>query len=238
MDSMRIWGISDLHLSFSTNKPMDIFGGNWTDHAAKMAKSWDELVHEDDIVLCPGDLSWAMRLEEAKLDLEWIGQRPGVKILGRGNHDYWWSSIGKVRAALPAKCFALQNDAIDVGDWIICGSRCWAAPGALDYKPADQKIYERELGRLEISLKAGQAIANGKPLLAAIHYPPFTARQTPTGFAELLEKYDVKLCVYGHLHSERSHKTATQGVVNGIEYHLIACDFLNFTPKLLWPKTP
>lgn len=233
---MRIWGISDLHLSFSTNKPMDIFGDNWTDHAAQMASAWDRLVSDEDIVLCPGDLSWAMRLEEARLDLEWIGNRPGTKILGRGNHDYWWSSISKVRAALPPKCFALQNDAIDIGEWIVCGSRCWAAPGALDYTEADQKIYERELGRLEISLKAGQAIANGKPLLAAIHYPPFTAKQAPTGFSELLEKYDVKLCVYGHLHGERSHRTAMQGSVNGIEYHLIACDHLNFIPKLLWPK--
>ena len=231
---MRIWGISDLHLSFSTNKPMDIFGDNWADHATQMASSWDNLVADDDFVLCPGDLSWAMKLEEARLDLEWIGARPGTKILGRGNHDYWWSSISKVRSVLPPKCFALQNDAIDIGAWIVCGSRCWAAPGALDYTPNDQKIYERELGRLEISLKAGQAIAKGKPLLAAIHYPPFTAKQAATGFAELLEKFDVKLCVYGHLHGELSHNTATQGIINGIEYHLIACDYLNFVPKLLW----
>lgn len=234
---MRIWGISDLHLSFSTNKPMDIFGDNWQNHSTQMATNWDAMVSEDDIVLCPGDLSWAMRLEEARLDLEWIGARPGTKILGRGNHDYWWSSISKVRAALPPKCFALQNDAMDIGEWVVCGSRCWAAPGALDYTPADQKIYERELGRLEISLKAGQAIAQGKPLLAAIHYPPFTAKQTPTGFSELLEKYEVKLCVYGHLHSERSHRTASQGLINGIEYFLIACDYLNFTPQLLWPRS-
>lgn len=233
---MRIFGISDLHLSFSTNKPMDIFGDNWADHAAQMAKNWDAMVQDDDVVLCPGDLSWAMRLDEARLDLAWISERPGIKILGRGNHDYWWSSISKVRAQLGPKCFALQNDAIDIGPFVVCGSRCWAAPGALDYTPDDQKIYERELGRLEISLKAGQALAKGqKPLLAAIHYPPFTAKQGPTGFSELLEKYDVKLCVYGHLHSERAHRTATQGVVNGISYHLIACDYLKFAPKLLWP---
>ncbi len=233
---MRIWGISDLHLSFSTNKPMDIFGDNWSDHASQMAAHWDAVVAPDDIVLCPGDLSWAMKLEEASKDLAWIGDRPGIKILGRGNHDYWWSSISKVRAALPPKCFALQNDAIDIGEFIVCGSRCWAAPGALDYTEADQKIYERELGRLEMSLKAGRALSPDKPLLAAIHYPPFTAIKTPTGFAELLEKYDVKICVYGHLHSERSHRTATVGVVNGIHYYLIACDYLKFAPKLIWPQ--
>ncbi|MBL4818276.1 MAG: metallophosphoesterase [Deltaproteobacteria bacterium] len=230
---MRIWGISDLHLSFSTNKPMDIFGSHWKGHADKMAESWDRLVASDDVVLCPGDLSWAMRLDEAKLDLQWIGDRPGLKILGRGNHDFWWSSISKVRAALPKGCVALQNDCYDLGPMVVAGSRCWSAPGALDYTEQDQKIYERECGRLEMSLKAAQKMAEGRPIIAAIHYPPFTAKKAPTAFAELLEAYSVKLCVYGHLHGERSHRTAFQGVKNGIEYRLIACDYLKFEPALL-----
>ena len=231
---MRIWGISDLHLSFSTKKPMDVFGDHWRDHAQKMQESWDTQVAPDDIVLCPGDLSWAMRLEEAAADLAWIGARPGFKILGRGNHDYWWSSVGKVRAALPKGCVALQNDCVDIGKVVVAGSRCWAAPGALDYTDADQKIYERELLRLKMSLESAKKIAGGRPILAAIHYPPFTAKKGASGFSDLLEEFGVSTCVYGHLHGERSHRTAVQGEVRGVTYHLIACDFLEFKPKLIW----
>lgn len=232
----KIWGISDLHLSFSTDKPMDIFGAHWVGHAEKMAENWDALVGDDDVVLCPGDLSWATRLEEAEPDLKWIGARKGrLKILGRGNHDYWWSAIGKVRKALPPSCAALQNDAIDLGDVVVAGSRCWAAPGALDYTEQDQKIYEREVHRLRLSLEAGAKIANGRPLIASIHYPPFTAKGKPTAYAELLQEFDVSLCVYGHLHGRRSHATAVTGERDGIAYRLIACDALQFSPILLWP---
>jgi predicted phosphohydrolase len=232
---MRIWGISDLHLSFSTNKPMDVFGDHWRGHAERMQQAWDEMVAPEDIVLCPGDLSWAMRLEEAKIDLAWIAARPGLKILGRGNHDYWWSSIGKVRAALMPGCIALQNDAVDLGELVVAGSRCWAAPGALDFTPEDQKIYERELLRLRLSLESAKKIADGRPIIAAIHYPPFAANKTPTGFSELLEEFGVVACVYGHLHGARAHRTAVKETVRGIRYYLIACDYLEFKPTLIWP---
>lgn len=233
---MVIWGISDLHLSFSSNKPMDIFGSHWQNHAAQMQEAWDAQVKPEDIVLCPGDLSWAMRLEEAAADLAWIGARPGLKILGRGNHDYWWNGITKVRAALPKGCIALQNDAVDLGNIVVAGSRCWSAPGAVDYTPQDQKIYERELARLKMSLEHAKKLAGGKKaIIAAIHYPPFTAKGKHTEIAHMLEEYGVKMCVYGHLHGVRDHKTAVQGEVNGIVYHLIACDHLGFKPKKVWP---
>lgn len=233
---MRIFGISDLHLSFASDKPMDVFGAHWLGHADKMARAWDELVGPEDVVLCPGDLSWAMRLEEARLDLSWIGARTGQrKVLGRGNHDYWWSAIGKVRQALPPGCIALQNDAVDLGDVVVAGSRCWAAPGGLDFSAADEKIYLRELGRLRLSLAEGRKLAGPRPLIAAIHYPPFAADQRPTGFAHLLEEFGVALCVYGHLHGRRAHRTAVQGEVGGVHYRLIACDFLDFRPTRVWP---
>ena len=232
---MAIYGISDLHLSFATEKPMDVFGNHWENHAAKMADQWDQLVDENDVVLCPGDLSWAMNLDEAKQDLQWIGDRPGKKILGRGNHDYWWNGIGKVRAALPSSCLALQNDAIVLDEVVIAGSRLWSGPGALDYSPSDQKIYERELGRLELSLKHAVRIGEGKPILASVHYPPFRADGKATHFVPLLKEYDVRLCVYGHLHGKRSHRTAVEGLRDGIHYRLIACDYLNFKPQKLWP---
>lgn len=233
---MVVYGISDLHLSFTADKPMDKFGDHWKDHAAKMAEAWDRIVGDDDVVLCPGDLSWAMRLEEAGADLAWIGARKGrLKVLGRGNHDYWWSAIGKVRKALPPGCVALQNDAFDLGDVVVAGSRCWAAPGGLDFSEADRKIYERELGRLRLSLEAGRKLAKGRPLIAAIHYPPFAADGRSTGFSELIEEFEVSLCVYGHLHGRHAHRTAVVGEVRGVQYRLLACDFLDFTPIPLWP---
>lgn len=232
---MKIWGISDLHLSFQSDKPMDIFGDHWQNHADHMAAHWDALVDDNDVVLVPGDLSWAMKLDEAALDLAWIGARPGLKILVKGNHDLWWSSIGKVRAALHGSCIALQNDCYDIGPFVVAGSRCWTSPGSFDYTPHDEKIYERELGRLRLSLDKAVEIGQGKPILAAIHYPPFTVHQENTKFADLLQQYPVKICVYGHLHGERSFKYAFEGERHGITYMMLSCDYLKFKPRLVWP---
>ena len=232
---MRIFGISDLHLSFSSDKPMDVFGDHWRGHADKMAATWDAMVGPDDVVLCPGDLSWAMKLDQAGPDLAWIGARPGrLKVLTRGNHDYWWSAIGKVRAALPAGVVALQNDALDLGDVVVCGSRLWTCPGALDWDSHDDKIYQREVERLRLSLEAGQKLAAGRPLIAAIHYPPFDKQQGSTAYSALLEEFGVVVCVYGHLHGRRAHRTAFEGLRAGVRYHLIACDHLNFSPITVW----
>ncbi|MCA9508252.1 MAG: metallophosphoesterase [Myxococcales bacterium] len=232
---MKVFGISDLHLSFSSDKPMDIFGDHWRNHADRMADEWDRLIQDDDVVLCPGDLSWAMKLSEAQADLDWIAARPGLKILVKGNHDLWWSAIGKVRSALHPSCVALQNDAYDIGPFVIAGSRCWTAPGSFDYTEHDEKIYLREYERLKMSLDRAVALAPDKPILAAIHYPPFTVRKENTKFADLLEKYPVKICVYGHLHGEKSFRYAFEGERNGINYMLLSCDYLNFKPRPVWP---
>jgi len=233
---MRIWGLSDLHLSFSTDKPMHVFGEHWQGHADKMAAAWDAVVADDDIVLCPGDLSWAMKLDEAKADLAWIAARPGrAKVLTRGNHDYWWSAIGKVRGALPAGLVALQNDAVDVGEVVVCGSRLWTCPGALDWDAHDEKVYLREVERLRLSLQAAQKLAAGRPVVAAIHYPPFDRQQNDTAYSRLLEEFGVSVVVYGHLHGRRAHKTAFVGERRGVRYHLIACDAVDFRPLLVWP---
>lgn len=232
---MKIWGISDLHLSFSSDKPMDIFGDHWRDHAQKMAHHWDSLVSDDDVVLCPGDLSWAMKLEEAQADLAWIGERKGLKILVKGNHDLWWNAIGKVRASIPPSCIALQNDCYDIGPFVIAGSRCWTAPGAFDYTQHDEKIYLRELERLRMSLDKAKLVANGRDIIAAIHYPPFTMKQENTAFADLMQQYNVRICVYGHLHGEKSFKYAFEGDRNGIRYMMLSCDYLKFKPRQIWP---
>lgn len=214
---------------------MDIFGDHWRNHAQKMAEQWDALVDHNDVVLCPGDLSWAMKLQEAKLDLDWIAKRPGLKVLVKGNHDLWWNAIGKVRAFIHGSCIALQNDCYDIGEFVIAGSRCWTAPGSFDYTEHDEKIYMRELERLRMSLDKAKALAAGRKIIAAIHYPPFTMKKENTKFADLLEQYPVSICVYGHLHGEKSFKYAFEGMRNGILYMLISCDYLHFKPRQIWP---
>ena len=232
---MRVFAIADLHLSFARPKPMDIFGEQWRDHHLQIATAWDAIVAPNDVVLCPGDLSWAMRLDEARADLHWIGERPGVKVLGRGNHDYWWSSASKVRTAAPAGCVVLHNDAADLGEVVVAGARGWLAPTDSEATDKDRKIFQRELGRLERSLAAARAIVAQRPLIAAVHYPPFDEHGQPTEVVGLLRAAGVAICVYGHLHTAEVHATAVQGPVDGINYHLVACDAISFSPVQVWP---
>ena len=151
---MKIYAISDLHISTSTDKPMDIFGGNWVGYMDKIRADWSEKVTDDDLVLIGGDISWAMKLEDAEKDILSLKDLKGKKILIKGNHDYWWSGIGKVRDILPENFYALQNDSIRFGNIVVCGSRCWAVPGAPDFDERDRKIYNRETERLRLSLKS------------------------------------------------------------------------------------
>ncbi len=231
---MEIFAIADLHLSHGVDKPMDVFGEHWRDHARRMAEAWDASVGPQDLVLCPGDLSWAMRLDDAAADLAWIGARPGIKVLGRGNHDYWWSAISKVRAALPEGCLALQNDAQRIGDIVVAGSRLWALPGSSEYGPDDEKILKREILRLELSLQAAEKLAEGRlPILAALHYPPMAPGGEANEVTALLQRFGVGLCIYGHLHGAASHHGAVEGERDGVIYRLVASDYLGFAPRRL-----
>ena len=150
---MNIYAIGDLHLSGQSPKPMDIFGDHWTDHWPRIKESWQQAVSGDDVVLIPGDISWAMRLEEARCDLDAIGALPGRKIIMRGNHDYWWGSLSQVQSLLPPLMYALQNNSFVFEDCVIGGTRGWLCPGNHYFSaPSDEKIYLREAGRLELSL--------------------------------------------------------------------------------------
>lgn len=227
---MRIFALGDPHLSLSTDKPMDIFGPNWDDHAARLEAAWRAAVNPEDAVLLPGDISWAMSLYEAKADLDFLAALPGTKVLLRGNHDYWWNSISKVRAALPGGMHAVQNDSLVLGGVAVLGTRGWVCPGGALFDPAtDQKLYERELIRLELSLKSAPA---GLPKLCMLHYPPFNERRQQSGFTELLEAYGVERAIYGHLHG-KACRNAFEGLRNGVEYTLCSADHLEFTPKLI-----
>lgn len=223
---MKIFAISDLHISTNTNKPMDIFGGNWVGYLDKIRADWEQKVTDQDLVLIGGDISWAMNIEEAKVDLESIADLKGKKILIKGNHDYWWSGITKVRDILPKNMYALQNDSIKFENTVICGSRCWAVPGAPDFNEQDMKIYLRETERLKLSLNSAVKLKEeGDRLIALIHYPPFNARRENTAFTDIFESYGVTDVVYGHLHGKdvRADKLV---VKNGIRYHLTSCDLV------------
>ena len=221
---MKIFAISDLHLSTTASKPMDVFGGNWVGYEKKIQDDWQSKVTEDDIVLIGGDISWAMKIEDAKEDLLSIAHLKGKKVLIKGNHDYWWSGIGKVRDILPENFYALQNDSIKFGNVVICGSRCWSTPGSPDFNEQDQKIYNRERERLLLSLKNARTLLNeGDKLIALVHYPPFNVRREDSFFTQLFEEYGVCAVVYGHLHG-RDVRADKIVVKNGVKYYLTSCD--------------
>ena len=224
---MRIYAIGDLHLPGAQSKPMDVFGAHWEGHFEKIEQDWRSRVQPEDLVLVPGDLSWAMTLEEATPDLRRICALPGHKLLLRGNHDYWWSSLTRVRAMLPEGNWALQNDARMIGDAVFCGTRGWNVISETSTDAQNLKIYRREVMRLELSLKDAAAKAQGRPIVCMLHFPPFGEKKESSGFTELLESYGVHTCVYGHLHGE-GIRAAFEGERGGVRYKLVSCDSLGF----------
>ena len=199
---MKIFAISDLHLSINNPKPMDIFGGNWDNYIDVISNNWKNMISNEDVVLISGDISWAMYLEDAVPDLKFIRTLPGKIVILRGNHDYWWKSITAVRSVLPENMFAIQNDSILFENVIVCGTRGWTVPENNEHKTADdEKIYNRELIRLKLALNNAKIKQkNGEKLICMLHYPPFNSKRQDSDFTKLLEEYKVDYCVYGHLH--------------------------------------
>lgn len=220
-----IFAIADLHLS-GGDKPMDVFGPHWAGHFQRIQEDWNNRVGPGDVVLLSGDLSWAMQLEEAVPHLNLIGALPGRKIIIKGNHDYWWGAISRVRERLPEGAYALQNDCLCLDGVLYAGTRGWLLPGP-EARSEDTRIYQRELIRLEMSLKAARALSRDMPLVCMMHYPPRTPGQATTGFTQLLETYRVDTLVYGHLHGP-SLKNAFQGKAGGVNYLCTSCDGLDF----------
>jgi hypothetical protein len=217
---------------------MDVFGAHWENHHIKLRDNWTELVAEEDWVLVPGDVSWAMRLDDAISDLSWLGRLPGSKVMVKGNHDYWWSSLAKVREVLPAGMHAIQNDAVDTGWWVIGGARGWICPGSDEYDPEkDPKYVDREMGRLELSLGEAKRVSEpGRPLVAMMHYPPVIGgKETP--FSKLMRQYGVELCAYGHLHSSGEWPPDLDVELRGVSYRLVSADYVGFRPRLLASTT-
>ena len=226
---MKVFAIGDTHLSSVVKKPMDIFGPGWDNHFDRIVADWNKKVSESDLVLIPGDISWAMYLNEAKPDLDLIANLKGKKIITRGNHDYWWKSITAVRGALKENMFALQNDAIRFDGIVVCGTRGWTVPETDgDFKDAeDEKIFNRELIRLELGLKSLDEIAlPSDKRVVMIHYPPFNAKMLPSPFTRLCEKYKIDYVVYGHLHGKHC-RIKHEIEQNGVKYFLTSCDQVN-----------
>ncbi len=226
---MKVFAVSDLHLPGNQDKPMDIFGGNWTGHFEKIKENWRANVCEEDIVLIPGDISWAMNLSDALTDLARLKDLPGKKVFIRGNHDYWWSGITSLRAAAPDDTFYfLQNDAVRLGSYVICGSRGWVCPGSAEYAEGDEKIYLREGERFRLAFQSVQKLREpGDKLVAMIHYPPFNGKKESSIFTEMFEKNGVDCAVYGHLHrAAGGYPFVCER--EGVRYLLTSCDLLDF----------
>ena len=228
----RIFAIGDLHLSLSVeNKAMDVFGPGWANHIQRLREGWQDTVGEGDLVLIPGDISWALRLEEAEADLAFIHSLKGTKILLRGNHDYWWTGYTRIQRILPPSVLAVQNNALVWGDAVVGGTRGWNTPMNPDFSESkDRKIFQREKLRLGLSLQAMSA-QGGRLKLFMLHYPPFNEKGEPTDFADLLTGH-ADHCVYGHLHG-RSCLGGFEGTYGGTAYTLVSADHLRFVPKLV-----
>lgn len=225
---MALYAIGDLHFGKAVDKPMDIFGHEWENHRERTIENWKNTVFEEDTVIVAGDISWAIDMDEAKPDLDDISALPGRKILVRGNHDYWWSAIGRLNKMYDNMDF-IQNNHFEYDGWAVCGSRGWLCPNDYYFGEKDERIYKREVHRLRLSIES--AIKKGfKNIVVATHYPPTNDKLEESEFTRLYEKYEVKKVVYGHLHGKEAFKGALQGDKNGVEYIFTACDYTGFMP--------
>lgn len=227
---MSIYAIADLHLSFKSNKPMDVFGENWKNYENKIKQDWIEKVKEDDLVLLPGDFSWATYIEDTDLDFKYLNNLPGKKLLLKGNHDYWWTTMNKLREFTAEHGFDdiefLQNNSFMYEDVAICGTRGWINPGWDNFGSEDRKIFDREVLRLELSLNS---VKECNEIYVFTHYPPMPVSLKENEFVQMMNKYPVTKCIYGHLHAA-AHRNAVEGTINGIEYKLVSGDYLGFDP--------
>ena len=228
---MKVFAIGDLHLSAGGEKPMDIFGPEWEDHDAKIARNWRRVVGPEDVVLLPGDLSWAMRLEDALPDLQYIEDLPGIKYFIRGNHDYWHSTAGKVRRAIGASMNLIRFDARVHDGLGICGLRAWPWPGMSEYDPEeDEKHWQRALQRFQLSLDS-LAKLEWEEAIAMFHYPPLDDEHT-TELCEMVRDAGITRVVYAHVHGE-ALQHVFEGERDGVHYRCVSADHIDFTPALI-----
>lgn len=225
---MSVFTIADLHLSLGCDKPMDIFKG-WSNYTARLENNWRKLVKDSDTVVIPGDISWAMSLSDAAADFAFIDSLPGTKIIGKGNHDYWWQTANKMNIFLNEHNFStikiLYNNAFLADGISVCGTRGWFYDAEAEHR---EKILAREAGRLRTSLEAGVKL--GGRLVVFLHYPPLDSERRCTEIFEVLGQYDIERCYFGHVHGEMTGRYADFMCENK-RFSLISADFLSFCPK-------
>ncbi len=249
---MRFFAIGDIHLPGGPRaKTMDRFGDVWLGHAERFRANWAEIARDDDVLLIAGDLSWAMTMDEAADDLRFIRELRGTKVVIKGNHDFWWSGIAKVRGALAPTVHALQYSHVVIGGVAIVGTRGWQCPGSLGsadatmqgedsdagsfaYTEQDKKIYESEVGRLKLAL---DGLARGgerfEKSIVMLHYPPMNPEHEPSGFTERIDAARADVCVHGHLHTPQWIRTAFEGVRGATRYHCVSADAVLMRPRLV-----
>jgi hypothetical protein len=247
---MTIWALADLHLAISVpSKSMEVFGPQWKDYTARIEQGWNRVVSEQDLVLIPGDICWAMRLDEALIDLQWIDKLKGTKLILRGNHDYWWTSLAKMQKSAPPSIHFLHNSVFIWNGVAIGGSRLWdtheysfGAFTVIQENPRertilpkeegdDEKIFVRELERLKLSLS--QLPKESTYKIAMTHYPPIGADLSPSCASQILESFQINSCVFGHLHNIRPGSLPF-GKARGVDYQFTSCDYLDFTPLKIY----
>jgi len=236
---MAIFTMSDLHLSLDTDKSMEVFGYGWNNYINRIEYNWNEVVSKEDTVIVGGDISWAMHLKDTKKDFEFLNSLPGHKLLFKGNHDYWWESMTKMNAFSAENGFDtltfVHNKSLICESSLISGTRGWSLPADGSFGEDDRRIYQRELLRLELSLKEGDDLlraenVNPEKKICVFHYPPFSREGEPDeSIVSLLNAYGVTHCIYGHLHSKGT-SFAVEGDIDGINYRLVSGDYLGFMP--------
>ncbi len=222
---MAIYAISDLHLGLSADKPMDIFGPRWENYLEILKNNWLKTVREEDLVLLPGDTSWATYVDRAEADFSFLNSLPGTKLISKGNHDYWWETLSKLNAWAEKQNYStirfMHNSIYTYNDVVICAAKGYPDNGKTE---EDKKLYNREVSRLKLSLDMAKA-TGAKTIYVMLHYPP----SLQSDFAKLLEAYGVAKCFYGHLHGQH-HVMAVTGIHDGVDYQLVSADYLRFQP--------
>lgn len=227
---MRVFAIGDLHLEGGTGKRMDRFGSNWVDHDRKIFESWERTGLEDDLLLLVGDITWAMRFEQARPDLERIGRMKGLKLMLKGNHDYWWQTVSKMQKALHPSIKLIHGSAFIKERVAIAGTRGWTCPNDEHFKDEDEPIYRREVARLKVALQSLEHRRDEyDSLIVAMHYPPMSEKHEASGFTELIDEFRADACVFGHVHGEAIKKTFA-GMRNETHYYLASADAVDFSP--------
>jgi predicted phosphohydrolase len=231
---MKVWAISDLHLSFAKPGRRERYATRWVDHAAKIERNWRRVVESGDVVLIPGDLSMAGNHRDLQEDLRWLHRLPGTKVIAPGNHDRWWNNLAAVRRLLRGSVLAVEGDAVEIEGLVICGTA--GAPVPSNGATSEERLeMDRQIKALENALAQADLMRGDPPknLFVLWHFPPFDAHARPGPWVERFERAGVTACVYGHLHREREWQAAVQGVRHGVGYYCVAADAIGFQPLLI-----